>query len=34
MVEDVLAFWFADPARWWRRDPEEEEFLSQPGSSF
>ncbi len=21
MVEDVLSFWFADPARWWRKDP-------------
>jgi uncharacterized protein (DUF924 family) len=21
MTEDVLAFWFADPARWWRKDP-------------
>jgi uncharacterized protein (DUF924 family) len=19
--DDVLAFWFADPARWWRKDP-------------
>jgi uncharacterized protein (DUF924 family) len=19
--EDVLAFWFADPARWWKKDP-------------
>lgn len=20
-AEDVLAFWFADPARWWKKDP-------------
>ncbi len=20
-LEDVLAFWFADPARWWKKDP-------------
>ena len=20
-AEDVLAFWFTDPARWWRKDP-------------
>jgi uncharacterized protein (DUF924 family) len=20
--DDVLAFWFADPARWWKKDPE------------
>ncbi len=20
-IDDVLAFWFADPARWWRKDP-------------
>lgn len=20
-IEEVLAFWFADPARWWKKDP-------------